>query len=234
MSIMILLSSGSASSNWNCTELSKELSWWEHRQARNRVKGQGSSSALSAHGTAVLQVLLQITPEHSGMSSGSVCHRAGTVTKAEELEQATQLSLFSWSMDLSISYHCKCSWPLLKVQHKRPKNPKNTKKSERNFLWKESPTFTKHPPFYKTSKTRGHRSCTVDYSGNIYWSISSIQWFYWWLQAAKMQTDASRKGWPRTNRLCNSNEKLIISADRRGREGSKLKVWASFGIGRRK
>lgn len=59
------------------------------------MKGQGSSSALSAHGTAVLQVLLQITPEHSGMSSGSVCHRAGTVTKAEELEQATQLSLFS-------------------------------------------------------------------------------------------------------------------------------------------
>lgn len=94
--VMILFSSCSASSNWNCTELSKELSWWEQRQARNRAKGQGSSSALSAPGTAVLQVLLQTTPEHPGMISGSVCHTAGTVTKgAEELEQATGLSLLS-------------------------------------------------------------------------------------------------------------------------------------------
>lgn len=43
---------------------------------------------LSAHGSAVLQVPLQATPEHSGMSSGSVCHRAGTASKgAEQLEQ---------------------------------------------------------------------------------------------------------------------------------------------------
>lgn len=51
---------------------------------------------LSAHGSAVLQVPLQATPEHSGMSSGSVCHRAGTASKgAEQLEQEHGLACFA-------------------------------------------------------------------------------------------------------------------------------------------
>lgn len=59
--------------------------------SKEQSKGAGKQlCTLCAHGTTVLQVLLQATPEHSRMSSGSAWHRAGTVTTAaEQLEQAT-------------------------------------------------------------------------------------------------------------------------------------------------
>lgn len=96
--------------------------------SKEQSKGSGKQlCTLSAHGAAVLQVLLHITPEDSGRSTGSVCHGAGTVTKGvEELGQSTRLSQ---SMDLSIAttanasgLFSKCSTRDLRIPKTLPKN----------------------------------------------------------------------------------------------------------------
>lgn len=101
----ILLNSGSASASSHLglqrTAKTKQLSWWDCRQARNKAKGQVSNSpALQSFTLHILQHCLKLcsgpdlgTLQHSSGSATIACHRAGTATEgAEQIIQRQYLA----------------------------------------------------------------------------------------------------------------------------------------------